>query len=69
VTYSNKLQKRHSLECLRLAADCQSLARSVDTPDQKSQFLRMADIWTSLADQTPGAANIWPDTMPLLSVD
>jgi hypothetical protein len=65
VTHSNKFQKRHALECLRLAADCQNLARSVVTPDYKSHFLQMADMWTSLAGETQGALKISSDAISL----
>jgi hypothetical protein len=47
-------QEKHALECLRLAADCRTLAQSVNTPELKTHFLRMGDTWTALADQALG---------------
>ncbi len=46
-----KIQNKHSLECLRLAADCRNLAWIVRSPDQTKGFLKMADFWTALAHQ------------------
>ena len=46
--------RKHELECLRLAADCMQLERDVHNPDLQSLFLRMARVWSNLADQGPG---------------
>ena len=45
--------RKHDLECLRLASDLRELANSKPSPDLRSQFLRMAKIWTGLASQKP----------------
>jgi len=47
---SENVQK-HALECLRLAADCRNLAAEVSTHRLMVHFLRMARMWTELADQ------------------
>jgi hypothetical protein len=60
-----KIPKKHALECLRLAADCQNLAQSVDMLGHKSHFLQMADIWTSLAGQSQGESKNSSDATPL----
>ena len=46
---SSYIQK-YSLLCLRLAADCRSLAAGVPEPDVRAHFTRMAGTWTELAD-------------------
>jgi hypothetical protein len=50
-----ELWRKHALECLRLEADCKQLAALVDTPALGSDFLRMASIWSTLADRGPDA--------------
>src|SRR5476649_30807 len=45
----------HSLECLRLEADCRELAKSVRSPDLRSHLLRMAQTWSDLAVSGPSA--------------
>jgi len=65
MNHSNRFQYRHSLECLRLAADCRNLAQNVDTLGLKTHFLRMADRWSSLADQTQGASKISSNAISL----
>lgn len=42
--------RKGALECLRLAAECTQLANSTDNPDLKAHFIRVAKIWTSLAE-------------------
>jgi hypothetical protein len=47
---SNNAQK-HTLLCLRLAAECRTLAADVPEPDLREHFLQMAGEWTELAVQ------------------
>jgi hypothetical protein len=47
--------RKHALECMRLAADCMQLAGDVHTPALQSHCLRMARVWTTLADRGPSA--------------
>lgn len=49
-----RLQK-HALECLRLEADCMQLARDARNPNLQSHFLRMAQVWRTLATSGPCA--------------
>ena len=51
---SNQL-KAHSLECLRLEADCRELAMNARTPDLMSHFVRMAEVWSALAISGPSS--------------
>ena len=44
---------RHELECMRLASDCMQLAGDVDRPVLRSHFIRMARVWTNLANRDP----------------
>ena len=41
--------RKHELECMRLASDCMQLAGDVDRPALRSHFIRMARVWTTLA--------------------
>jgi hypothetical protein len=50
VSDTNHVQK-HAITCMRLAAECRGLAADVPTPDLRVHFLRMACMWTELADQ------------------
>jgi hypothetical protein len=50
VSDSNNVQK-YALMCIRLAAECRALAADVPEPDLRASFLRMAGLWTELADQ------------------
>ena len=43
--------RKHSLLCLRLAAECRDLAAAASTPELRARVLRMADVWEELADQ------------------
>jgi hypothetical protein len=43
--------KKYALLCRLLAAECRGLAADVPEPDLRANFLRMASIWTELADQ------------------
>jgi hypothetical protein len=45
----------HGLECLRFEADCRGLAKSVRSPELRSQLLRMAQTWLDLAESGPDA--------------
>lgn len=51
---SDRLRK-HALECLRLEADCRQLAFTADRPSLRSHFVRMARVWSDLADRGPSA--------------
>lgn len=56
--------REHELECVRLASDCMQLASDVDRPDLRSHFVRMARVWTTLADwdpSGPGRERGYPD--------
>ncbi|GAB1715761.1 MAG: hypothetical protein NTAFB05_08030 [Nitrobacter sp.] len=46
-------QRKHDLECLRLAADCRQLASDVDNPALQLRFRRMAKVWTGLTEREP----------------
>ncbi len=48
--------RKYELECMRLAADCMQLVGDVHNPALQSLFLRMARVWSNLAEQGPGAA-------------
>ncbi len=50
---------KHSLLCLRLAAECRDLAAAASTPELRARVLRMADMWEKLVDQP--AVEIAPD--------
>jgi hypothetical protein len=52
VSEPNNSQK-HALTCMRLAAECRSLAADVPTPGLRAHFLEMASMWAELADQPP----------------
>ncbi len=45
--------RKHALECMRLASDCMQLADDAHSPALQSHFLRIARVWTTLADQGP----------------
>jgi hypothetical protein len=51
VSESDDHQNKHALGCLRLAAQCRSLAVDAPTPHLRAHFLHMAGKWTELADQ------------------
>jgi hypothetical protein len=53
----SEYSRKHDLECLRLASDLTQLANGTVSPVLRSQFLRMAKVWTRLAelDQTQTA--------------
>jgi hypothetical protein len=51
--------RKHSLLCLRLAAECRDLAAAASTPELRARALRMADRWEELVD--PPAVEITPD--------
>ena len=41
--------KKHTLLCLRLAAECRTLAADAPEPDLRAQFVHMASMWAELA--------------------
>jgi hypothetical protein len=43
--------QKYTLMCLNLAAECRGLAADVPEPDLRVRFLRLARMWTELADQ------------------
>ncbi len=47
---SNYIQK-YALMCMRLAAECRSLAADAPELDLSAHFLHMASMWTELAVQ------------------
>lgn len=47
--------RRHALECMRLAADCEQLARDARDPDLATHFDEMAELWSNLAERGPSA--------------
>jgi hypothetical protein len=56
--------RKHELERMRLASDCMQLAGDVDRPALRSHFIRIARVWTTLADRDPsgsGPERRYPD--------
>jgi hypothetical protein len=51
----SEYSRKHDLECLGLASDLKLLANSNVSPILRSQFLRMAKVWTGLAVSRPDA--------------
>lgn len=47
--------RKYSLECLRLATECEQLARDAESPALRQHFHHMAEIWTGLAERGLGA--------------
>ena len=45
--------RKHALLCLRLAAECRGIADEVHEPKLRAYFLRVAGVWTDLADRGP----------------
>jgi hypothetical protein len=45
--------RKHSLMCMRLAADCTQLAADIHRPAWQAHFIRMAAEWRSLAEMDP----------------
>jgi hypothetical protein len=43
--------QKYALMCMRLAAECRGLAADAPEPDLRAQFLRLASMWTEIADQ------------------
>ena len=43
----------HVLTCLRMAAECEEMARRVPQQDLRAHFLRMAGVWENLAVERP----------------
>lgn len=44
--------QKYALMRTRLATECRALAADAPGPDLRAHFLRMASIWTELADQS-----------------
>ena len=44
-------EKKYAILCRRFATECRGLAADVPEPDLRARFLRIADLWTELADQ------------------
>jgi hypothetical protein len=53
--------RKHSLECLRLEADCMQLAGDIRHPAWQAHYLRMAREWRGLADRDPSADSRSPE--------
>jgi hypothetical protein len=53
--------REHSLECLRLEADCMQLAGGFRRPAWQAHYLRMAREWRGLADRDPSADRRSPE--------
>jgi len=51
----SKQLNTHSLECLRLEADCRELAWNAPSPNLKLHFVRMAKTWSALAVTEPSS--------------
>jgi hypothetical protein len=47
--------RKHSLMCMRLAADCTQLAADTHRPAWQAHFFRMAKEWRTLAEMGPRA--------------
>ena len=47
--------RQHDLECMRLASDLTQLASNNVSPALRSYVLRMAKVWTRLAEFGPDA--------------
>jgi hypothetical protein len=43
---------KYALLCMRLAAEFRGLAADVPEPGLRAHFIRMASMWTELADQS-----------------
>ena len=48
-------RRKHTLECLRLAAQCEQLARDTEDPVLRAHFTEMATVWATLAELGPTA--------------
>jgi hypothetical protein len=44
---------QHTLMCLRLAAECKTLADDVGLTEVRDRYLLMADMWTAFAGVPP----------------
>ena len=49
--FESDYARKHSLLCLRLAAECRDLAAIASTMEMRARVLRMADVWEELADR------------------
>ena len=42
---------KHTLTCLRFAAECEILAAHAPAPELKERFHHLAGMWTEMADE------------------
>jgi hypothetical protein len=47
----SEIVKKHAVACMRMATDCRNLAADVPELDLRAHFVRLARMWTELADQ------------------
>ncbi|MEP6605840.1 MAG: hypothetical protein ABJA60_06950 [Nitrosospira sp.] len=52
----SEVARKHELECLRLESECRQLAMQSDNADLQSHYLRMAGVWSALAENAPSGA-------------
>jgi hypothetical protein len=50
-----KKSPKYALECLRLESECRQLAIQTANADLQSHFVRMAGVWSALAEDGPVA--------------
>jgi hypothetical protein len=48
-----KNSTNHALECLRLESECKQLAIQTANADLQSHFVKMASVWSALAENGP----------------
>jgi hypothetical protein len=48
-----KNSTNHALECLRLESECKQLVIQTSNADLQSHFVRMAGVWSALAENGP----------------
>jgi hypothetical protein len=48
-----KSSPKHALECMRLESECKQLAIQTANADLQSHFVRMAGVWSALAENGP----------------
>jgi hypothetical protein len=52
----SEVSRKHVLECLRLESECRQLAMQSDNVDLQSHYVRMAGVWSALAENGPSGA-------------
>jgi hypothetical protein len=52
----SEVARKHVLECMRLESECRQLAMQFDNADLKSHYIRMAGVWSALAENGPSGA-------------